>query len=81
MAQGGKIMASLKLFKVYLVYGENVVMHLYWAYDIKDIYGLMNWEEKDKPKPIIKEITKKLGCCLCHHIGDTNLYKRLNDKI
>jgi hypothetical protein len=73
-------MRDLNLYKVYLVYGKEVVMHLYWAYSIKDIYGLMNWEKKDKPRPIIKKIPKKLGGCLCHHIGDTGLYRRLRDR-
>ena len=72
--------SDLKLFKVYLVYGKNVVMHLYWAHDIKDIYKLMGWEEEDKPKPIIEEIPKKLGGCLCHHIGDYKLYKELKNQ-
>jgi hypothetical protein len=64
---------GLKLYKVYLVYGNKTVLQLYWAEKKEDVYTLMNWKKQDKPKPIIEEIVQKEGCCLCHHLTDFKL--------
>ena len=66
---------NLKLYKVYLIYGRRVVLHMYWATDIKHVYKLMEWSKEDKPKPIIKEIQIKEDCFMCHHILDYNIYE------
>lgn len=68
-------MDNLKLYKVYLVYGKRVMLHMCWARDKKHVYELMNWKKEDKPKPVIRKLRKKEGCFLCHHVTDTNLYK------
>jgi len=70
----------MKLFKVYLVYGKNVVMHLYWAGTKAEVWVMMGWKKDDKPKPIIEEIPVKAGCCMCHHIADHNFHKDLEKK-
>jgi len=73
----GVAMDELKLYKAYLVYNTNVVMHLCWAKDKDHVYELLGWTHEDKPEPIIQEISKKTGGILCHHIADYNLYKTL----
>ena len=62
----------MNLYKVYLVYGKNIVMHLYWARDEAHVIELAG-----DVQPIIKEIKQKEGCCMCHHIADHNFYKEL----
>jgi len=67
-----------KLYKVYLVYGKAVVMHLYRAKSKEHVLELMEWAEEDKPKPIIEELPRKnWGGILCHHIADSSLAERL----
>lgn len=73
-------MNNLKLYKIYLVYGKNVVMYLCWALSKKDVYKLIEWKKEDRPIPIIKEIPQKEGCCACHHIADFNFCKHLTNK-
>jgi len=75
---GMEEMEDLKLYKVYLVYGKKVVLQMYWAENEQRVYELMSWTKKDKPQPIIEEITrKKAGGFLCHHIADAYFYKEL----
>lgn len=59
---------NLKLFKVYLPYGDPIVFNLYWAKSKDHVLELMDWKENDKPEPIIEEIKSKEGCVLQHHI-------------
>lgn len=70
----------MKLYRVYRCYGENVLLDVVWANDEDDVYKHMLWERKDSPKLIIKEIVKKEGCVVSHHIADTNLARRLQNR-
>ena len=70
----------MKLYRVYRVYGKNVLLDMVWAKDENDVYKHMDWEKKDEPKLIIREETKREGAFLCHHIADSLLYLRLKEK-
>lgn len=62
---------NLKLYKVYLVGGKKVILNLLWAENVNHVYDLLDWTKKDKPKPIIKEISIEEGVFLSHHIADS----------